>query len=94
MFLLDQNHLLLMNKERTLIVHAIFLLSECVALSALTQLVELLVSEWWRQFNNQANEIGNTDPASCVRIVLHPRIKQAIHIVCINDAKVLQFRIF
>ena len=83
-----------MKEKWILVVHAIFLLSECTTIPTFTQFIKLLISEWRWKLYYQTNKICDTNPACCVRVILHPCIQQTIHIISINNAKILKFCIF
>ena len=91
--LLDQNHLLLVEEEGVLVVHTVLLLDEGAATPTLTSLIELLVSEWRRQLNDEADEVSDADPARGVWVVFHPGDEEAVHVVGVDDSEVLQLRV-
>ena len=82
---LDQYLLLLVNKERVLVVHEVLCLLEfgCIEFAGL---IELWTSEWRRKLNHETNEVEHINPTCSLGIILLPSLNERVHIVAFDHS--------
>lgn len=49
---------------------------------------ELGIAERWWELNYELNKLEDTNPSCGLRIILHPGIKEPLHIITGNDTRV------